>query len=452
MADYRLSYWKTTIASAAAALAGFTVVSAALILVWIQPEASSWTVRFSLAALILLLTVFSTWSALLALGGLTALRRDRLEAQGKPYFQVQRRESITGPLRSLALLWRRWTLKEDRHTRLGLMPGELIEIKSLEEILRTLDEKGTVRGIPFMPEMAPHCGARARVFRRVDKLNDWIHGTGLKRMHGLVLLEGLRCNGAGHGGCQAGCHLRWCDAWLRRVASERISDPALDGSRRPLSPSDPHPGLDKLIALARRNDADGDTRWVCQATELTAEGASLAWRDPRHYMRDLLTGNVRIKPFLVGVSLMCFNWIQQRRSGVGFPVYSVGKSQASPHAELNLILGEFVRVKPKRLIEMTLNQRSRNRGLWFDREMLRFCGGIFRVKSRVERVVVEKTGELRDLSNPCIVLDGVTATGEYAGFNPENENIFWREIWLERVAPPASVTSPTETESGWGTR
>jgi hypothetical protein len=399
-----------------------------------------------------LITLFSTWSALLAVGGLTALRRDLLETQGKPYFQVERRVSVSGLLRSLGLLWRRWSLKPDRHTRLELMPGELIEIKSLEEILRTLDEKGTVCGIPFMPEMTPYCGARARVFRRVDKLNDWIHGTGLKRMHGLVLLEGLRCDGSGHGGCQAGCHLRWCDAWLRRVASDRDSDPALDGSRRYLSLSDPHPGSAKLVALAKRSDVDGNTRWVCQATELTAEGVPLAWGDPRHYMRDLLTGNVRIKPFLVGVSLTCFNWIQLRRSGVGFPVYSVGKSQASPHAELNLILGELVRVKPKRLIEMTLNQRSRNRGLWFDREMLRFCGGIFRVKSRVERVVVEKTGELRDLSNPCIVLDGVTATGEYAGFNPENENIFWREIWLERVAPPASETSPAGTEGDWSAR
>jgi hypothetical protein len=59
------------------------------------------------------------------------------------------------------------------------------------------------------------CGTRARVLRRVDKLNDWINGTGLKRMHGLVLLTCLRCDGSAHGKCQSNCHLRWREEWLR---------------------------------------------------------------------------------------------------------------------------------------------------------------------------------------------------------------------------------------------
>jgi len=97
--------------------------------------------------------------------------------------------------------------------------------------------------------------------------------------------------------------------------------------------------------------------------------------------------------------------------------------------------GDLVRVKSKDLIELTLNSQSRNRGLHFDREMIRFCGGVYRVKARLERVIVEKTGELRQLTNPCIILDGIIATGEFQGLNPENEYIFWREIWLERVSP-----------------
>ena len=109
-----------------------------------------------------------------------------------------------------------------------------------------------------------------------------------------------------------------------------------------------------------------------------------------------------------------------------------------PNEALDLRPGELVRVKPKNLIELTLNSQSRNRGLYFDREMIRFCGGEYRVKARLERVIVEKTGELRQLTNPCIILDGVTATGEYQGLNPENEYIFWREVWLERIEPSAT--------------
>jgi hypothetical protein len=41
------------------------------------------------------------------------------------------------------------------------------------------------------------------------------------------------------------------------------------------------------------------------------------------------------------------------------------------------------------------------------------------------------------LGNPCIVLDGVSSTGEYLAFCPQNDLIFWREIWLERVGVAA---------------
>jgi hypothetical protein len=199
-----------------------------------------------------------------------------------------------------------------------------------------------------------------------------------------------------------------------------------------------------LHRLAKRDEsAPGEIRYVCQATELTSGGTPLRWDDPRHYIRDLLTGNLRLAPFIVGVALACFNWVQRQRHGVVFPFYSVGTSKTSPEGSLSLAAGDLVRVKPKHQIELTLNDRGRNRGLWFDREMLRFCGGQYRVRARVERVIVEKTGELRVPKNPCIILEDVTACGEYLGFNPENEHIFWREIWLERVA----ATSPANSLS-----
>ena len=168
--------------------------------------------------------------------------------------------------------------------------------------------------------------------------------------------------------------------------------------------------------------------------------------DPRHYARDLLTGNVRLRPLFIGLAIAFFNRVQRRFGGAVFPRYAPGVTTAPPQDALGLQPGDLVRVKPKSLIEPTLNRASRNRGLWFDRDMIRFCGGEYRVKARVERVIIEKTGELRQLTNSCIILDGVTAIGEYQGFNPENDYIFWREVWLERVAPsdtlPASHREP----------
>ena len=79
------------------------------------------------------------------------------------------------------------------------------------------------RQMPFMPEMARHAGGATRS-RRVDKICDTIAATGSRRMHATVFLDDLRCDGSGHGGCQAGCRFYWKEAWLRRV-DHKVSTP-----------------------------------------------------------------------------------------------------------------------------------------------------------------------------------------------------------------------------------
>jgi hypothetical protein len=100
---------------------------------------------------------------------------------------------------------------------------------------------------------------------------------------------------------------------------------------------------------------------------------------------------------------------------------------------LNLQPGELVRIRGKHEIERTLNAQFKNRGLWFDKELTRFCGGKHRVLARVNRQIDERSGKIITFTNPCITLEGVTATGEYHEFAPLDERIYWREIWLERI-------------------
>ena len=119
-----------------------------------------------------------------------------------------------------------------------------------------------------------------------------------------------------------------------------------------------------------------------------------------------------------------------------------GAGQGTPTLELNLRPGELVRVRSKDEIRKTLNSRRQNRGMWFDAEMVVYCGkGPFRVLRRVERIVNEKTGQMMNLKNPCIILEGVTCSGHYLHnrmFSPRHEYPFWREIWLERVNKASS--------------
>ena len=98
-----------------------------------------------------------------------------------------------------------------------LRPGDIVEVKSAAEILATLDEDGSLDKMPFMPEMIRHAGRRYTVSRRVDKICDTIAASGSRRMHDTVYLDDLRCDGSGHGGCQAGCKIYWKESWLRRV-------------------------------------------------------------------------------------------------------------------------------------------------------------------------------------------------------------------------------------------
>jgi hypothetical protein len=85
--------------------------------------------------------------------------------------------------------------------------------------------------------------------------------------------------------------------------------------------------------------------------------------------------------------------------------------------------------------------------------MVPYCGkGPIRVLCRVEKLINEKTGEMMKLKNPCIILDGVTCSGNYLTqrmFSPRREYMYFREIWLERFSeaaskPPAekAVTAP----------
>ncbi len=104
-----------------------------------------------------------------------------------------------------------------------LRAGEWVEVRSKEEILKTLDKRGQLESLPFMPEMFQYCGQRFKVFKRAHKTCDPPNGMQGRRMLDAVHLEGLRCDGQAHGGCEAGCLIFWKEAWLRRVSADAQS-------------------------------------------------------------------------------------------------------------------------------------------------------------------------------------------------------------------------------------
>jgi hypothetical protein len=107
-------------------------------------------------------------------------------------------------------------LKKTPVLTLNLQPGELVEVRTEEEILSTLDRKGRNKGLVFNAEMLKYCGRKLRVLRRVDKMINE-KTIKMRRLSNTVILEGAMCDGKSHGGCQRNCYSLWREIWLKRV-------------------------------------------------------------------------------------------------------------------------------------------------------------------------------------------------------------------------------------------
>jgi hypothetical protein len=319
---------------------------------------------------------------------------------------------------------------------MDLKVGDVVEVRTEAEILATLDERGELDGLPFMPEMLAHSGRRLTVHKVAHKLCDTQTRTGLRKMDSAVHLTGARCDGSAHGGCQTACSLYWKEAWIKRVEPGMEHAPAAPDSRL----------LPLLEANTRKPPDDGgEVRYSCQATELLrAAPTCLSLRDVGQYVTDVRSGNAGLRQTVKGIAIGLFNRLQNRakrllprrlwlKDGLPWGFLKGHASGPTPSQTLDLRPGELVRVKPKEEILRTLNGDLLNRGMGFEQEMARYCGSTARVRARVEKCIDEKTGRMLHMKNPCIVLDEVVCQGVHSLNCPREFVPFWREIWLERA-------------------
>jgi len=324
-------------------------------------------------------------------------------------------------------------------------------VRGQDEILATLDERGCLENLQFMPEMLRYCGKKFLVYKRADKTCDTITGQHKsRRMYNSVHLADIRCEGESHGECDATCLLFWKEAWLRRVKDEDMSgiqDNNNKGGSRITKCS-----VEDLIKATRVTTAGseyGKEIYSCQATELLKATFPLAWWDIRQYWREFRSGNVRIKEIIRFLSIASLNCIVSKR-GFGRIFYIITGYRSypfmntklmvrgnTPHEILNLQLGEIVQVKNIEEILKTLNN-WKNRGLYYDSsgEMIKYCDKNFMVKKRVKKIIDEKSGNLLVLKNEGVILEGTLCCGHYSPnriFCPRSLYPFWREIWLKRI-------------------
>ncbi|MFX0207101.1 MAG: hypothetical protein ACFFDT_14020 [Candidatus Hodarchaeota archaeon] len=102
---------------------------------------------------------------------------------------------------------------------LNLKKGDVVKVRSREEIEQTLDENNQFERCEFMETMWQYCGGTYKVFKRVEKILDpWTDR--LRRCPNIVTLEGLLCHGDPKHApvCDRTCIYYWKEAWLERIS------------------------------------------------------------------------------------------------------------------------------------------------------------------------------------------------------------------------------------------
>ena len=348
-----------------------------------------------------------------------------------------------------------------------LRVGDWVEVRSKEEILTTLDAKGQLGGMAFMPEMFKYCGQKFQVYKRAHKTCDYStpYPFRIRRLKDTVHLK-TRCDGQAHGDCHARCLLYWKIQWLKPVSSrtEQLNDTSANASLGSHVRLGSGGGCSEsaIFANTRVADPDGNSPiYVCQATLVPYATKPLAWWNLRQYFEDYWSGNVGLERLFSGLIYSSYYHLSQAGVGLGpamrwfydrfhwlwggtlFPRKPgvIPEGEPTPSGRLNLQPGELVRVKSHQEILKTVDRSNRNRGMYWDAELVPYCGGTYRVLQRVSRVIDEKTGKMIEMKNPCIILDTVVCQARYSPCRmlcPKSMYPFWRELWLERVATKGS--------------
>lgn len=307
----------------------------------------------------------------------------------------------------------------------SLRAGDWVTVRPVADIARSLNDNSCCEGVQFMPNMLPYIGQSFRIRRFANKLcAPTADGAAIYGLDNTVVLDVPRCSGQDHGGCQMGCELLWHTSWL---SAGRSSQRFREGTKNLEKKRQLRKQLEQ--SCTRNPDTvDSKTRYRCQATSVLPKLRPLPpVRLSQYYVDFVQNHNGLSRLYQFARSLVL------RKLGVLTDL--VGELARTPATDLNLQVGDWVQVKSLSEIQTTLDRKGCNRGLWFDRPaMASYCGRKMFVSRRISRMLNEQNGEMMELQQPAIVLSEAACNGLHRRFCTRGSLLYWREIWLERVA------------------
>lgn len=129
-------------------------------------------------------------------------------------FSPKRRSSEES---SFSIDWNEQGEKDKAKISHQFLRGQMVRIRSKDEIQATLNLWREMKGCNFMEEMYPYCGTAHTIIRVVERFvdeRDYL----VKKARGLYLLDGVMCEGTRtYGRCDRACFFFWREEWLEAV-------------------------------------------------------------------------------------------------------------------------------------------------------------------------------------------------------------------------------------------
>ncbi|MFC2088444.1 hypothetical protein ACFLSX_02500 [Calditrichota bacterium] len=294
---------------------------------------------------------------------------------------------------------------------------DVVEVLPFKEILITLDDKNCLDGMPFMPEMKQYCGKEFKIQKKANYI--CVDGHKPRGLRDTVFLEELRCDGSSHDNCKKTCLIFWKVTWLRKKSdtSKPFKTNEIENIRHEIQTKNVN---NKAFFCQSSNLVEASFKLDIKSI-LNLLYKEIAYKNQSFFelIQNLLNG-------------MVWKFLKKSMNSSCKRIIGDEKDVIYSSNELNLNPGELVQVKNCEEIKKTLDKNGKNRGLLFTPEMFVFCGKKFRVKKNLDKIIIEESGVMKNLSN-TVILENVTCDGRCLIGCPRNMYHFWREAWLKRV-------------------
>jgi hypothetical protein len=117
----------------------------------------------------------------------------------------------------------------------------------------------------------------------------------------------------------------------------------------------------------------------------------------------------------------------------GKPMKSTTKRQLEFESTDDLQPGDLVQIRTEAEVRSTLSKDNVFKGLGVMPEMAKFYGKEYRVFKKVNKMIIEATGELRQIKSPTYLLEGVLCDGEFHLNCDRSCYLLWKREWLKKV-------------------